>query len=79
MKHLGLQGWNISVEKTTIQEPKGGNGQMADAPGWILVFTEVMPPSGDTIRFAMGREARDFVVREMTGGIVLHGGELPSI
>ena len=77
MRHEDLQGWNVSVEKTTIQAaPASGGG---DAPGWVVVFTEVVPPTGNTIRFAMGREARDYVVRELTGGIVLHGGELPSI
>lgn len=79
MRHEDLQGWNVSVRPTTIQAPVGPDGPMEDAPGWVLIFTEVLPATGDTVRFAMGRDVRDFVVRELTGGIVLHGGTLPGI
>ena len=70
MKHLTLAGWNIDVQETTIQKPAGPDGPMIDAPGWVLVFEEAVPNTGDTIRFAMGEDAKDFVVRKLTGGIV---------
>jgi hypothetical protein len=78
VKHLTLQGWNISVEKTTIQAPsQSGNGGMVDVEGWVFKFTEVVPPTGDTVSFAFGKDVRDMVVRELTGGIVLPDGSRP--
>lgn len=81
MKHQVLQGWNITVEKKQIMvpNPDGAPGDMVPGEGWELKFTEMMPQTGDTIRFAFGRDVRDHIVRELTGGIVLHGGELPKI
>lgn len=78
MKKTELSGWNVSVERRTIQE-KGGNGSPVDTEGWALVLTELMPPTHNKIEYAFGREVRDFIVRELTGGIVLHGGDLPRI
>lgn len=70
MRHITLKGWNIDVEETTVQKPAGPDGPMVDAPGWVLVFHEVIPNTGDTLRFSMGEEVKDFVVRKLTGGIV---------
>jgi len=78
MRHEDLRGWNVGVERITITE-RGENGEPKEAGGWMLVFTEALPQSGDTITFKMGRDVRDFVVRELTGGVVLAGGELPRI
>lgn len=81
MKHLNLQGWNAQVAKTTIavQDPDSPPGTFVPGDGWEIVFTEVFPQTGDTVRFAFGREVRDMIVRELTGGIVLHGGEFPKL
>ena len=79
MKHTDLQGWNVQVEKKTIAVQDPDSNGFVPGDGWELVFTEVFPQTGDTIRFAFGRDVRDTVVRELTGGIVLHGGELPRL
>ena len=79
MKFTTLAGWNVEVERTKIKEQKGGNGEMTDAPGWTLTFIEAIPGTGDRIVFTFGKDVRDFIVRELTGGVVLHGGELPRI
>ena len=78
MLHTTLNGWNYSVNQIMIGE-QNAEGQMVPADGWEIVFTEVMPPTGNTIRFPMGRALRDDLVRSLTGGIVLHGGELPRL
>lgn len=74
MKHLRLNGWNADVAKIQVPDGKGGTQD-----GWRLRFTEVMPPTGDTVDFDMDRALRDHIVRGLTGGIVLHGGELPKL
>ena len=73
-----LTGWNVHVEKETIKETSD-NGVPKDAEGWVLVFTEMIPPTHNEIRFDFGRQVRDHIVRELTGGIILHGGELPKL
>ena len=78
MRHTELRGWNVGVERVKIVE-RGENGDPKEAEGWALIFTEVIPGTGNTIIFKMGRDLRDAVVRELTGGIVLAGGELPKI
>jgi hypothetical protein len=78
MNYTELAGWNVHVEKRTIQQ-QGDNGAPVDVEGWALVFTEMAPPTGNKIQYAFGREVRDFIVRGLTGGIVLHGGELPKL
>ena len=78
MIHQELQGWNVAVERIKIQE-HADNGQPQDAEGWVLVFTEAIPPTKGTVRFAFGKDVRDYMVRELTGGVVLHGGELPRL
>lgn len=79
--HGTMNGWNVSVEKQVIhqQNPDGPPGQVEPVDGWVLVFDEVIPRTGNTLRFPFGKDVRDMIVRELTGGIVLHGGELPKI
>ena len=79
MEILNLRGWNVTIERGKIIERGEGNGEPKEAESWILVYTEAIPPTGKQIRFEMGRDLRDYVVRELTGGIVLSGGELPKI
>lgn len=70
MKITRLRGWAVRVEKVL-------------APGeddlWSLVFEEKFPPTGDLVQFEMNRETRDAVVRGLTDGIVLAGGDLPKL
>lgn len=78
MKTMTLNGWNVGVEKAQIQTaPIAGVSETAE--GWTLRFIEVLPPTSDQIVFTFGKEVRDMIVRELTGGIVLHGGELPRL
>jgi hypothetical protein len=70
MKMMRLRGWGLHVEKESIP---------GEDDVWTLVFTEKMPPTGDEIRFEMNRETRDGVVRGLTDGIVLAGGDLPKL
>lgn len=70
MKITRLRGWNVSVQK---HQMTGADDE------WHLVFTEKYPPSGDQLIFEMNRATRDAVVRALTDGIVLAGGELPKL
>jgi hypothetical protein len=81
MRTVHLNGWNVDVQKQQImvQNPDGVPGDMIPGEGWVLIFQEQVPQSGDSIVFAFGREVRDEVVRKLTGGLVLAGGEFPKL
>jgi hypothetical protein len=70
MKITRLRGWSVNIQKR--MEP-GIDDE------WILTFTETSPPTGDQIIFEMNRKTRDGIVRALTDGIVLAGGELPQL
>jgi hypothetical protein len=70
MKITRLRGWQVAVQK----QLHAGNDDE-----WVLVFTETFPPTGDELRYEMNRETRDAVVRGLTDGIVLAGGDLPKV
>jgi hypothetical protein len=70
MKITRLRGWGIAVQKEHL---------VGEDDEWVVVFTEKFPPTGDEIRFEMNRETRDAVVRGLTDGIVLAGGDLPKL
>ena len=46
---------------------------------WTILLTEQSPPTGNQYVISFGRETRDEMVRVLTGGIVLAGGDLPRI
>lgn len=46
-------------------------------PRWTIVLTD--RDTGDQILLPLMREGRDGLVNDLTGGIVLAGGELPRI
>jgi hypothetical protein len=69
MKKTHLHGWNVGVEKTMEE------GEEA----WSIVFQELRPPTGDMIVYTMNRKTRDALVMQLTGGLVLAGGELPKL
>lgn len=62
-----LRGYNVAVQ----------SGELRDGRRWIFTFAD--RHSGDTIRFAFDDDVRDYIVRELTGGIVLAGGDLPKV
>jgi hypothetical protein len=71
MKITRLRGWSIQVHTQPVESEED--------PEWVLVFTERFPETGNEIRFEMNRDTRDAVVRSLTGGVVLFGGELPKV
>lgn len=79
MKLTKLQGWSIAVERARISERAESNGEPREVEGWALVFTEIAPATNDRIVFEFGRDVRDYIVRELTGGVVLAGGDLPRL
>ena len=70
--HTHLAGWDVYAIKGVEQEQ---SGDFSDT--WTLVFRE--KDSGNQIVFAMRRDARDELVRQLTNGVVLAGGEFPKL
>lgn len=70
MKVTRLRGWSVGVKKEHI---------VGEDDAWVLVFTETFPPTGDEITFEMDRNTRDAVVKGLTDGIILAGGDLPRL
>jgi hypothetical protein len=71
-----LDGYHMQAMKGT--EVKERDGQPTEAVEvWQLVLTNMV--SKDQIRISFRREARDELVRQLTGGVVLAGGELPRL
>jgi hypothetical protein len=71
-----LTAHSIDVEKGT-ELVEREEGETTAEEKWSLVFQDRV--TGSVIRYAFNRETRDELVRRLTGGIVLHGGELPKI
>lgn len=71
-----LLGWDVAVAKGSrpVKSDDGAPEGMDEV--WLLVYRE--RETGNEITFEMSREIRDFVVRGLTGGIVLAGGDLPQ-
>lgn len=75
-----LNNWAIratkSQETDVVRAEDGSEGlQVADV--WTITFLDRQ--SGDQIQIAFRREARDELVRQLTGGVVLAGGDLPKL
>jgi len=73
-----LQGWNIGITKRQFKET-GENGQPKEVDGYRIVFTEVMPPSGNQIIFDCHKEIWDKVVQQATGVFIPELGDLPRL
>ena len=65
-----LAGWDVNARKETEMSEEGV------VEVWVLYFQEHR--TGNQIRFAMRRDARDELVRQLTSGLVLAGGEFPK-
>jgi hypothetical protein len=72
-----MRGYSIRVSRGLIPVGAGENGEPKVEPRWVFAFVDRQ--SGDTLRFAFDDEVRDYVVRELTGGVVLAGGNLPKL
>jgi hypothetical protein len=70
-----LNGWNINV----VKNKELAHGELTDV--WILVFNEIQEPGSrvppNQIQFPMHLDARNELIRQLTGGLVL-GGEIPQ-
>lgn len=66
-----LAGWDVNARKET-EMSKDGVVEV-----WVLYFQE--HGTGNQLRFAMQKEPRDELVRQLTGGLVLAGGDLPQL
>ena len=74
--------WNqhIKVEKGTEIDQRataanGGTPVVIEI--WKLVFTD--RATRDEVSISFDKEMRDTLVRDLTGGVVLAGGDLPSV
>lgn len=75
--YTNLVGWHMAVTKSReVDEPEdGASPEVVDV--WALVLTDYQ--TRDQIRIAFRRDTRDELVRQLTDGIVLAGGELPKL
>lgn len=78
MKIERLRGWNVGVERgQQIRQSADGTPESLE-PIWILVFSEVNPPSGNSIVFEMNEETKDTLISMLKTGIVT-ASELPRL
>lgn len=70
-----LNGFHMQAVKSTEPEDDGDGVTTVDV--WTLILSD--RHSGDQIRLSFRKDARDELVRQLTGGVVLAGGELPRL
>ncbi len=71
-----LQGWKVGATKVPFPVPIDG-GEPRIEERWNLGFIE--NGTGNRISFLMDRDTRDHLIRQLTGGVVLAGGDLPTL
>ena len=79
-KYIELWNQHIDVQRgTEIDESatKANGGTPVVVEIWKLVFTDKQ--QGDQVVISFRKETRDDLVRKLTGGVVLAGGELPNV
>jgi len=74
-KDIRLFNQAIKAEQGEEQDPDSAPGTMRDC--WTIAFID--KTYGDRMMITFTRETRDDLVRQLTDGRVLNGGELPSI
>jgi hypothetical protein len=67
----------VKSQETDVVRGEDGSEQLEVADIWTLVLTD--RESQDQIQIAFRRDARDELVRQLTGGVVLAGGEFPKV
>lgn len=67
----------VKGQETDVVKDEDGDESLEVAEVWTLVLTDRQ--SRDQIRIAFRREARDELVRQLTSGVVLAGGEFPKV
>ena len=77
--HIGVERGKVPDAQATqaLREVNPGTEEVVMMDYWIVVLTD--RDSGDQIRMGLTRKGRDGLVRDLTGGIVLAGGELPQL
>lgn len=68
---------NFHLAALKGMEVDEGRDETSAVETWMLVLTDRV--SKDQIRISFRREARDELVRQLTGGVVLAGGEFPKV
>lgn len=78
-KQIILVNQHIGVERGSELDDEASkeDGAPVLVDTWSLVFTD--RTYGDQIRVVFRKEARDAIVRDLTGGVILAGGDLPSV
>ena len=67
----------VKSQETDIIPGENGEESLEVVDVWTLILTDRQSPH--RIQIAFRREARDELVRQLTGGVVLAGGEFPKI
>lgn len=67
----------VKGQETDVVKGENGEEDLEVVPVWTLALTDRQ--SGDQIFLSFRREARDELVRQLTGGVVLAGGEFPQV
>ncbi len=77
-KRTTLHNQHLAVEKGTEIDQQAS--EEAGAPIVVETWTIVMSDRtyGDQFAITFRKDVRDAIVRDLTGGIVLAGGELPQ-
>lgn len=75
--HKELIGWAAEVRKGTREVPDQNGGEAKKEEFWQIVLLEV--GTGNSISYRCTKDIRDHIVRGLTGGIVLAGGDLPQV
>jgi hypothetical protein len=78
-KAVTLINQHIGVERGSEldSEESEKNGAPVSVDIWTIVYTD--RTYGDSIRVTFRKEARDALVRQLTGGVILAGGDLPNV
>lgn len=75
--HTVLTRTTMQVHHEKVKQQSPTNGGSVEVDQWTFVFLD--KDTGDTIAWSCGKDVRDAIVRQLTGGIVLAGGELPRV
>jgi hypothetical protein len=76
VRRIELFNQHIGADKRKVPR-KGESGDVVYEDEWCIIYTD--RASGDQIMACFPRDVRDEVVKQLTGGIVLAGGELPRL
>lgn len=66
---FAVQDWQTPVADENGQPTIGDGGQLQMAPGKLLVLID--PQTGEQIRIGLSEGARDELVRQLAGGVVV--------